>query len=1405
MSQNIYNLFANKYNSEEWKSLLKVLFKNKSASFYKTALNRKENDKKAHELADSILEFGDLKLDDNSRILFYEIKLVDDKQINSRVGLRNIIHSDVIPGDVDGIIATYYNEKAHDWRLTFISKSLYWDEEYNQIKEETHPKRYTYVLGKGESIKTALNQFDWLFNEIRNKEITIKDLIKTFSVEKISNDFFKKYFIHFTLLEEYISDNPDAFSFFKSQVDNNKPNKEQQEDAEKLVRQFVKKLMGRIVFLYFLQKKGWLGVPANEPWGNGEKDFISRLFTSFTDKNDFYNKCLAPLFFKTLNKDRKESNDIFTITNTKIPYLNGGLFDKDKIEPDEIKIKPDLFADLFEFFDQYNFTIDENSPDDQDIGIDPEMLGLIFENLLEDNKDKGTFYTPKEVVHFMCKESISQYVADTLKATATEKELKEIAVYIKQSSNKIDIEIIERFAERIDKALTDCKICDPAIGSGAFPMGMVFEIMRLKKGLQAIYKQEDFIYLKEKLNIIKNNIYGVDLDKGAVDISRLRFWLSLIVDEKEPKPLPNLDYKIMQGNSLVESFEGVFLGKDIEKGDDKTLIIVKPQLSMFGEPEIESQTKLNLSDSDKKSLKDLVELYFSEEEYKKLKISKAEIASQIDAKIHDKLELLFDAQKETLDIKIGEIEYKKSLISDANKPEATKQKNAKALEKIEKELKPLVKEKELLGSKIEKLYKLQDASERPYFLWHHFFGNVLNEGKKGFDIVIGNPPYGGTKIDDKTQEEYKLASKDPYGAFMSMALNKLLKPNGILCYIVSDTWLTIKSHKPLREQVLQYDLKNVIRIHRDCFNAAVDPCIFTLRKAKQDNDVIVADLTNISTRKQIPDFREKLFNINDKVGQYSPEYAIYSYSTNLLFTNNNKPIVVSSPKLFTLMNDTTITKIEKEVNGSLLSIRQIDYNNKTVELVKFGDVADVKQGLATGNNNDYLFQNASARGSYRDIDLVKEFLLTDGDLETIRNNETIRLKVIENGIHKDKNETNFDNDCYFDGRYIAPYDKGGESDTDDGWLPNYFVPTNYFIDWNTISVNNLKTIISEKQNGKIASRIQNKKYYFFGGLTWSDAGIYSPTVRLSGDGVFDVKGSKIVTNLFDTYFLNGILTSKFIRYWIKTVNNHTISTQVDDFRILGIPIEVKDEIINKVKSIIENQKKNPRYNYFANEQKEIDQLVYELYGLNEEDINEVETWFARRYPKLAKYAYYQSAEELLQKQLQQVNANDKIKQLLANGESKTVEFKSTLRYCLRQNNPQKYVEHSAIKNLAAFLNSEGGTLFIGVDDDGNILGLEKTDFASFKGDNKKDEFVKHFDNLIQNYFGNNMVHKFNVEFEVIDGKTIALIHIKDKATEPVFINNPEKNNQQEFYVRRNASAIALTMYEMLNYSKENWE
>ena len=379
--QNLAQLFKKKYDSSDWKNAISTIFPNRD--FYLTPLEKKQIGLKKHENIDSILEFGDITLNDNSRILFYEVQLTQGKQdVKSRVGLRNLIHTDVIPGDVDGILATYYVPGAREWRLTFISKSLYWDEELKEIKSETHPKRYTYVLGETESTKTVVKQFQWLAGQIQNREISIQDLIKTFAVEKISKEFFDGYFHQFKAFEEYVTENPDAFQYFKEQVNIALTTDEQQKEAERLIRNFVKKLLGRIVFLYFLQKKGWLGVPADKKWGDGERNFVGQLFENFADKINFYSACLAPLFFDTLN--RKRTDDIFTISGTKVPYLNGGLFDKDSVEPIEIKFNPTLFKNLFDFFDQYNFTVDENSPDDLDIGIDPEMLGLIFENLLEE-------------------------------------------------------------------------------------------------------------------------------------------------------------------------------------------------------------------------------------------------------------------------------------------------------------------------------------------------------------------------------------------------------------------------------------------------------------------------------------------------------------------------------------------------------------------------------------------------------------------------------------------------------------------------------------------------------------------------------------------------------------------------------------------------------------------------------------------------------------------------------------------------------------------------------------------------------------------------------------------------------------------------------------------------------------
>lgn len=248
----------------------------------------------------------------------------------------------------------------------------------------------------------------------------------------------------------------------------------------------------------------------------------------------------------------------------------------------------------------------------------------------------------------------------------------------------------------------------------------------------------------------------------------------------------------------------------------------------------------------------------------------------------------------------------------------------------------------------------------------------------------------------------------------------------------------------------------------------------------------------------------------------------------------------------------------------------------------------------------------------------------------------------------------------------------------------------------------------------------------------------------------------------------------------------------------------KDQFKEVIGSVVSMQHENGRYNYMSNEQKQIDLLVYQLFGLNSEDINEVETWFARRYPKLAKYAYIKPKEEIVIDAQKKVSASDRIKDLIAQGESKTLEFKSSLRFDMdKKGIPAKTIEHSTFKNIAAFLNSEGGTLLIGVNDEGALVGLEDTDFSTFSGKNKKDEFLKHFDNLVQEYFGNDFTRKFNVDFAEVDGKTICAIEIKERAAKPVALINKDKG-REEFYVRRFASAKDLTLFESLNYIQEHW-
>ena len=209
---------------------------------------------------------------------------------------------------------------------------------------------------------------------------------------------------------------------------------------------------------------------------------------------------------------------------------------------------------------------------DAEVGVDPEMLGRIFENLLEDNKDKGAFYTPKEIVQYMCRESLISY----LQTDQREEDKECIRLFVSTH----DATLLGDLKEEIEQKLYNVKICDPAIGSGAFPMGLLRELFLCRSAIEPNIMENA---ANIKRHIIQNNIYGVDIERGAVDIARLRFWLSLIVDEKSPEALPNLDFKIMQGNSLLEQYKGVDLSTMTEKkvGTEQYITIFDSMLDVY--------------------------------------------------------------------------------------------------------------------------------------------------------------------------------------------------------------------------------------------------------------------------------------------------------------------------------------------------------------------------------------------------------------------------------------------------------------------------------------------------------------------------------------------------------------------------------------------------------------------------------------------------------------------------------------------------------------------------------------------------------------------------------------------------------------------------------------------------------
>lgn len=786
---NLQPLLRQPYDRDRWRTILEDILPSGSLTIFPQA---REIDASCDHVS-AVVQTGRITLGDDS-IALLEVRVADQvKLARNRVALRNFVARFIDEAATSAVIAVFHQPGQQQWRLTYASRHSVIDDDSLEITSvQTAPRRFTFLLGPAEPCRTAAGRFA----EMRERadRLTLADVEKAFSVERLNKDFFKRYKEHYEKFTAHLLSPTLAARTRRDFGIASLKDPADQLKADKPVRDFVKRLLGRLVFLHFLQKKRWLGCPADtKPWTGGDPDFLRAYLAQAHDAaqaDQFHSLWLVPLFFQALNTPDRPGN-LFPPTGTRLPYLNGGLFEDDAPPLKALDFPSALFTELLDFFGQYHFTIDENDPEDHEVGIDPEMLGHIFENLLEDNKDKGAYYTPKAIVQYMARQSLLHYLQTHLGPHP------ELALLL----NEKDFTRLEKNgfvhtnARRIADLLDSVKICDPAIGSGAFPIGLLHEILWTRLALDlTLNNPSDRANLKRR--IIQHSIHGVDLDPGAVEIARLRFWLALVVDEDQPRPLPNLDYKIHRADSLIEYIRGepIHLGK-VSPEDTRThsaiQSLIAAKQSLFTAQSVPEKRTARLA----------------------LYRALAAVAQAEFTWLRNDMGLIADDAERAaqLDDAIREFGHRLKLIDGAAKLKTDQQDH-------------------LIAS----LKAWFDDDQKPTFLWQLHFGEVFAQG--GFDIVIGNPPYGATFSEAAKRAistVYEVSGKSPesFAVFIELGLN-LARNHGHLCFIIPTGWYSAPKSSALRRYVARdSNPAYIVMLPYDVFaDVWVDTTIFGAEK-----------------------------------------------------------------------------------------------------------------------------------------------------------------------------------------------------------------------------------------------------------------------------------------------------------------------------------------------------------------------------------------------------------------------------------------------------------------------------------------------------------------------------------------------------------------------------------------------
>lgn len=827
-------------------------------------------------------------------------------------------------------------------------------------------------VGPEDKLRTAIERFCYLYLPDEEADVLSPLAVQArhneaFDVDKVTEEFFSGFKERFAELENIL--------------------RKQTKDRA-WAHDYALRLLSRIMFVYFIQRKRWLG---NDP------NFLAAFWRAYCSaarpRDTFFDQWLQPLFFEAfaspglaanVNKHDYMPPEIREALR-KAPYLNGGLFARDRLDLkyDTIRIPDSFFKKLLDaregFFEHYNFTIAEDTPLDQEVAVDPEMIGRVYESLVNisgagaddraEQRQAGIFYTPRTEIDLMCRLALADFFTNHLGPAHRNTIYTLLFTLDPLEKEDVDKNVHQQnLWPQLAALVRQVTVLDPACGSGSFLVGMMNILYDLRRRAQKFGQEKEDDY-QIKRDIIRHNLYGVDVMKWAVEIAELRLWLQLIVDTEIPETermlqplLPNLSFKILPGDSLVQQIGGINLAHLLK--DASVDSALRQRLQKLQEKKLAYYDARQASQRDEQSLhKEERDLFLEilqrqacacEQKQKELKQQLRTVQHRLDGSV-----------------------------ADANSPDARRQR--------EEEL-------EQLQSRIENLQDALQAlrqSPHPPFIWELAFVEIFGGDKKGFDIVIGNPPYvRQERIADPqnylSPEKYKEAlvqsvyaaypayfgpnssaprrrlnrRSDLYVYFYFLSLS-LLNDRGVFCFITSNSWLDVEYGAPLQEFLLrQVPIHLIIDNHarRSFAQADVNTIIFLSGAPLPKTDAAL-DHTMRFVAVKVP-FEEILHpvimeEIDEATGRLSrPEFRVLPRRHKELLQAGLAGEAASAQALL------AAGRYEGDKwGGKYLRAPDIYYEILEAaqdKLVPLGEIAEVRLGLITGANSFFYVRLAEA-------------------------------------------------------------------------------------------------------------------------------------------------------------------------------------------------------------------------------------------------------------------------------------------------------------------------------------------------------------------------------------------------------------------------------------------------------------